>query len=118
MEVDLAESVRVRQILLEQGFRGRDVVLAVPNQELQTSLLDLPAGTVAPLQTLINAELHRLGDMPVGSFEMAHWRLPTAAQADAGGSSLMAVAARNADLESMMDVFENAGFHVRAIDAQ
>jgi type IV pilus assembly protein PilM len=118
MELDLAATLRVREALLEQGFRGANIVVGVPNDKLETNLLDIPRGTVAPIGTLISAELHRSHDLPTGSFELAHWKLPSVVQAEPGETSVMAVAARNADLETLMDLFEDVGFHVEAMDTQ
>jgi type IV pilus assembly protein PilM len=116
-ELDLTTTLRLRQVLLEKGFKGRSIVLGVPGHRLESEVLDLPARTNAPIDALLRAELHRLHELDADSFEMAHWRLPSAAQNDAATSSVMAVAAPSVDLERLMDVFEDAGFHVQAIDA-
>jgi Tfp pilus assembly PilM family ATPase len=114
---ELTTTLRLRQVLLEKGFKGRSIVLGVPGHRLESEVLDLPSRTNSPIHALLRAELHRLHDLPADKFEMAHWPLPTAAQNDPNTSSVMAVAAPSADLEQLMDVFEDAGFHVQAIDA-
>lgn len=99
-------------------FRGRNVVLAAPNDKLLAGIMELPPrSSGAPLELLAKSELARRHDADADAMEMACWDLPTPARA-ANRTYMMAVACKHADSTSMLDLFEAKGFSVQAIDVQ
>ena len=102
--------------LARQGFRGRQIVLAVPEDTLVTDILELPPrGSGAPLEEIARAELaHRHGYDPQAA-EMACWDLPPVSRAKAP-TQAMAVACRHADAEVLLEVFERTDLEVAALD--
>ncbi len=121
-----AEIERLSGVLVRQGFKGNRVVLAVPNDKLLTGVLDSPpASSGAPVDQIARIEIARMHKCEPGTFELAHWELPhrqrgTGGNAsDRGGSgTVMAVAFPYTDAAPLMDVFEQHGWDVQALDAQ
>jgi Tfp pilus assembly PilM family ATPase len=117
-EIDEHDVERLGDVLRRQGFSGSRVVLAVPEEKLVTSLLELPPkSSGAPLDEIARAELANLHGYDVQAAETASWDLPTSGRAT-GSSRAMAVACRHADAEALLDVFEGGGLEVIALDAR
>lgn len=110
------EAARLESVLFRQGFTGSDIVLCVPDGKLMTAVLELPPrASGAPIEQLARVELARTHKKDPGSFEMACWDLP--APARAGDSThLMAAACGHEVADGLIDIFENAGFRVDALD--
>jgi Tfp pilus assembly PilM family ATPase len=112
------EAARIARVLGRQGFSGRDVVAAVPHQQLVTSALELPPrSSGAPLAQLARMELSRAHRMDPASFEMACWEVAGPTRA-APGTHMVAVACRHADADELMDGLESSGLRVLALDAR
>lgn len=114
------EAVRIGQILLRQGFARRDVVLAVPDQRLVMSMLELPPrSSGAPIEHLARVEMaraHRL-ESGAGGFEMACWEVPGPPRA-AAGSHMMAVACRHGDADELIDGLQGSRLRVAVLDVR
>ncbi|MHC5113194.1 MAG: pilus assembly protein PilM [Planctomycetota bacterium] len=116
--LDAAELSRLRKILERQGFSGHDIVLAMPNEQLLTAVLELPpAHSGAPRDQISRIELAAAHKCNPETIELEYWDLP---RTRPGGESAyaMAVGCRHADADRMLDVFEHAGFIVRGLDVQ
>ena len=114
--LDADEVEKLVKVIDRQGFRGQEVVLAMPNQSLMTDVLDLPVreGEALSPQAVRQAvaRAHRRED---ASFEMAYWDLPW--QNGIGGlRSVMTVACAHEKANAVLDVFETAGLQVRGLD--
>ncbi len=114
--VDTDEVQKLVNVIDRQGFRGHDVVLAMPSQSLMTDVLDLPVreGEALAPQAVRQAvaRAHRREE---GSFEMAYWDLPW--QSTRGGlRTVMTVACAHEKADAVLDVFEAAGLQVRGLD--
>ena len=109
---------RLMGTLERQGFAGTDVVLAVPNDKVVSSLLELPPrSSQAPLEQIARMEIARAHRLAPDSFEMGCWDLPAAARATKQ-TPVMAVACTHADAAAVLDPFEAEGLHVRALDVR
>ena len=116
--VDRAEAERLSRVLPRQGFVGKCVVLAVPDQKLLTGILDLPpSSSGAPLDKIARIELSRVHRQEPDAFEMAYWQLPASPQVK-DSTQAMAVACPHADANEFLDVFEQAGLDVAALDVR
>ncbi len=116
--IDAGEAARFRDVLRRQGFTGSEVVLAVPSAKLLTGVLELPPRTSgAPVEEIARAELARMHDRAPGSFEMSCWDLPAPARAKKG-TPVMVAACGHGDADAYLDVFEQGGFRVVALDAE
>jgi len=114
--MDREEAAYLRGVLKRQGFRGVDVVLAVPEGQLLTGVLELPAeGSGAPLKKIACVEISRMYDRRPDSLEVSYWPLPPTAQSK-GTCHAMAVAYPHADADELLDVFDRTGLNVRVID--
>jgi Tfp pilus assembly PilM family ATPase len=113
-----AEVRRLIGTLERQGFSGRDVVLAVPNDKVVSSMLELPPrSSNAPLEQIARMEMARAHRYAPDSFEMGCWDLPAAARATRQ-TPVMAVACPHADAAATMDPFEAEGLNVRGLDVR
>jgi Tfp pilus assembly PilM family ATPase len=113
-----AEVRRLVGTLERQGFSGAEVVLAVPNDKVVSSLLELPPrSSNAPLEQIARMEMARAHRYAPDSFEMGSWDLPAAARATRQ-TPVMAVACTHADAAVTMDPFEAEGLNVRGLDVR
>jgi type IV pilus assembly protein PilM len=116
--LDAREALRIAQVLGRQGFSGRDVITAVPDQRLVASMLELPPrSSGAPLSQLARMEMARAHRLSAAAFEMACWEVPGPARA-ADGTHMMAVACRHTDADELIDGIESVGLSVLALDAR
>ena len=112
------EVQRLMGTLERQGFSGLDVVLAVPNERVFSSMLELPPrSSNAPLEQIARMEVARAHRFAPDSFEMGCWDLPAAARATKQ-TPVMAVACTHADAALVMNPFEAEGMNVCALDVR
>jgi type IV pilus assembly protein PilM len=113
-----AEVGRLVGTLERQGFRGGEVVLAVPNEKVVSSMLELPPrASQAPIEQIARMELARAHRFAPDSFEMGCWDLPAAARATKA-TPVIAVACTHADAAAIMEPFEAEGMNVCALDVK
>ena len=113
-----SEVRRLMGTLERQGFSGHDVVLAVPNERVFSSMLELPPrSSNAPLEQIARMEVARAHRFAPDAFEMGCWDLPAAARATKQ-TPVMAVACTHADAGALMDPFEAEGMNVCALDVK
>jgi type IV pilus assembly protein PilM len=111
-----AEACQIAEVLDRMGFAGRDVVLAVPDDQLLSGILELPPRrSGAPVDQIARVELSNMHGCAPGSFEMCCWDLP-AARGQKEASQVMAVACPHEVSEPLLDVFDHAGLTVQALD--
>jgi type IV pilus assembly protein PilM len=116
-EIGEADTLALRQVLKRQGFRGNHIVIAAPGNAVLTATLELPAKVNgAPIEQIVRMELSRLHNIEPDSFEMAYWDLNGAGARPVTHS--LAVACPHEAADELLDVFEDAGFHVAALDAR
>jgi Tfp pilus assembly PilM family ATPase len=110
------EVARLADVLERQDFRGQDVVLALPTTRMMSALLELPpANSGAPLDRLSRAELATTHECDPARLQSAYWELPAPAR-PREGTSVMAVGCFEDDACALVDVFQDAGLNVVAID--
>jgi type IV pilus assembly protein PilM len=115
-EISRADALALKSILKRQGFSGREIVLAAPEERLLRASLELPSKVSgAPVEQIIRMELSRLHNVPPDSFEMAYWELKAANSAKPTTQTL-AVGCPHEAANALLDVFEDVGFHVVALD--
>lgn len=112
--VSAAEADRIADTLWRCGFRGRDVVLGVPDSDLLVSALELPPrSSGAPLEELARHELARAHKCDAAAVESAIWDLPGPVRGSAITHTL-AVACPHAASVSLLDTLEHpAGARLR-----
>ena len=116
--IETGELGRLRQILERQGFSGHDIVLAMPNEQLLTAVLELPpAHSGAPRDQISRIELAAAHKCNPETIELEYWDLPRT-RPGSECAYAMAVGCRHTDADTMLDTFENAGFTVRGLDVQ
>jgi Tfp pilus assembly PilM family ATPase len=99
-------------VLSKNRFKGRSVVLAVPEEKVLTGILELPPRqSGAPLDVLARTELARMHKKDADSFEMTCWDLPTPARAT-NSTFVMAAGLDHDEAGSLLDAFEGQGFEV------
>ena len=109
----VAEANRIADVLFRRNFSGSEIVLAVPDEKLLTTNLELPPRTGdIPLDDIARAEFVRSLKVESEALEFAYWDLPAPARA-AKATHVMAVGCRHADCEPTIDAFESAGFDLR-----
>lgn len=112
------EVQRLMGTLERQGFSGSDVVLAMPNDRVFSSMLELPPrSSQAPIEQIARMEVARAHRFPPDSFEMGCWDLPAAARATKQ-TPVLTVACTHADAEAVIDPLENEGLNVTALDVR
>ena len=115
------ESLEVRQIaevLYRRGFLGNGIVVPVPADKLISGVLEVPARTAAvPIEQIARIEMARTHKCAPDSFEMGLWELPATSRANRGGQ-VMAVACAHVNASGVLDIFENEGLDVTALDVR
>lgn len=115
--LDEDEICRVIDILYRQGFRGRNVVLALPNETVMTSILKVPTnGARTEISQAARTELATTHHCDPQALEIALWDVPV--HDAAAGEHVMAVACRSELANAVIGTFEGAGLTVRAIDVR
>ena len=108
----------LRTVLKRQGYRGQQLVLAAPDDELLRGTLELPSKvTGAPMEQIVRMELSRLHDVAPNSFEMVHWELRTPHGAKPTKQTL-AYGCLHETANAHLDRFEDSGFDVIGMDLQ
>jgi len=103
--------------LTRLGFRGKRVVLGVPEEKILTGVLELPPKTSgAPLAEIALAELAGMHGYEPHAAEAVCWELPASARR--GSSQAMGVACRHADAETVLEAFDRSGLDVVALDSR
>ncbi len=116
LPIDVEELAWLAGVLSRQGFRGRDVVLAMPNERLLTAVVDLPSrAAAAPVAQIARAELAAAHKCDPQSLELACWHLPERARANSS-DRVLAVGCRQDEASRLFDIFESVGMRVGAID--
>jgi type IV pilus assembly protein PilM len=116
--LDAAEASRLVEVMNRQGFRGRDVVVALAPERLMESMLELPPRAPGvPLEQIARMELSRVHQRDPATFEFAQWEVPPPARASRA-THVMAVACAHDAATAVLDVLEGQGLLVRAIDAE
>lgn len=116
--IETEEILRMKRILARQGFYGNEVVLAAPEKGLLQGVFDVPPKVSGDAVTQIaRMELSRLHNVPPNSFEMICWDPPTPEKPKSTTQTL-AVGCPHEAADAYLDVFEKAGFIVRALDVR
>jgi Tfp pilus assembly PilM family ATPase len=113
-----ADAQMLKKVLRRQGFRGNRLVIAAPAKALLPATIELPAQlTGAPADQIVRMELAHLHHMAPDSFEMAYWDL-RAADSPKPVVHTLALACPHEAANSLLDLFESAGFRVEALDVR
>jgi len=108
---------QIALVLERQRFSGNRVVLAAPVRKVNCDMLDLPPrASGAPIEEIAKAEVARVARLDASRFEMGSWDIPSTTRSS--GTSMIALALRHEDADSIIDPLENHGLEVVAIDAQ
>jgi len=117
-EVSRADAVAFREVLKRQGFSGRKIVVAAPEERLMRAALELPSKVAgAPIGQIVRMELSRLHNIAPDSFEMAYWewRTPDGAKPM---TRTLAIGCPHDAANGVLDIFEAEGFDVAALDVR
>jgi len=128
--LDRQEIINIQAVLRRQGFCGNDIVLAVPEKRLLHGVFEIPpatSGQAADREGMIfqiaRMELSRMHSVAPDSFEMVCWPLggwPLGGQDESKsthrGGQAIAVGCPHDVANELLDLFEGAGFNVRALD--
>jgi Tfp pilus assembly PilM family ATPase len=98
------------------GFRGKRIVLAVPEDKLAVDVLELPPrDSRAPVDDIARAELARTHGYDAGAAEMVSWDLPPSSRAR-DMTQMMAVAMPHGEADALLDIFDGTGLEVAVLD--
>lgn len=112
------DALALKGVLRRQGFRGNRIVIAASEKAVLPASLELPSKVSgAPIEQIVRMELSRLHSIAPDSFEMACWSLK-AADAARPVTHTLAVACPHAAANALLDVFEDAGLCVAALDVR
>ncbi len=111
------EITNIRSVLRRQGFCGTDVVLAAPEEKLLRGILEVPRQVSgAPVAQIARMELSRMHNVPPNSFEMVCWEPPPSCESTKSTRQTVAVGCPHSAADALLDVFEESGFSVSALD--
>lgn len=117
-ELSRADASAIREVLKRQGFSGRKIVAAAPEDRLVRASLELPSKVAgAPIGQIVRMEMSRLHNLAPDSFEMAYWEWRTPEGAKPMTRTL-AIGCPHETANSIVDLFEAEGFEVVALDAR
>lgn len=115
-EIDAEELYRMKRVLNRQGFSGHNVVLAAPESALLHGVFDIPPQVSgAPAAQIVRMELSRMHNVMPDSFEMVYWDSPATSKSKSTTQSI-AVGCPHEAADAFIDLFENSGFNVSALD--
>lgn len=117
-ELCRADAAALRQVLKRQGFSGRKIVIAAPEERLVRATLELPSKVAgAPIGQIVRMEVSRLHNIAPDSFEMTYWewRTPDGAKPV---TRTLAIGCPHDAANGILDLFEAEGFDVVALDAR
>jgi type IV pilus assembly protein PilM len=115
-EIGPADALTLKNALRRQGFAGHCLALSAPDQILLRTTVEVPSKVLtASAEQIIRLELARLHNVPPNSFEMAHWEL-AAANSARPITQTLAVGCPHDAAEALLDLFEEQGFRVAALD--
>jgi len=108
--------------LERQGFAGDDYVIAVPQRQLLSGVLEVPPRTSgAPIDVICRNELARTHRLEPDQIEAAWWELPpppVGTRGETECAQALAVGCRTTDAEHWVEAFRDAGANICAIDAR
>lgn len=117
-ELTREEGARLEAVLFRQGFHGRHVVAAVPDQFLLSSILELPPrSSGAPLEQLAGVELARAHKQEAEAIESGSWEIPPPARSSET-THMMAAGCTHEVANAVLDPLEDAGLNVSVLDAR
>ena len=115
-EIDTEELCRMKRVLKRQGFCGNDVVLAAPESVLLQGVFDIPPQVSgAPVAQIARMELSRIHNVMPDSFEIVCWDPPNQGKSKSATQTI-AIGCPHEAADVFIDLFENAGFNVSALD--
>jgi len=116
--VSAEEARRIADVLDRRGFRGQEVILAVPSERLLATNLELPVRTPQmPFEQIARMEFARALKQDAESFQFAYWDLPAPARA-VKATHVMAVGCATAQSEPVLEGFSSARLSVVAVDVE
>ena len=108
----------LRHVLKRQGFQGREVVLAAPDQALLRGVFDLPRQVSgAPVAQIARMELSRMHQVQPDAFEMICWE-PSVGSESQSTMQAIAVGCPHEAANAFLDPFDENGFNVCALDVR
>ncbi|MCX5646205.1 MAG: pilus assembly protein PilM [Phycisphaerae bacterium] len=117
-EIGAEDALAIKESLKRQGLSGNGIAIAAPERMLLRTTVEVPCKvTGAAAEQVIRMELSRLHNVAPDSFELAHWDLAAANNARPITQTL-AVGCPHDAANALLDVFENAGFRVAALDVR
>ncbi|OHB77359.1 MAG: hypothetical protein A2Z25_12855 [Planctomycetes bacterium RBG_16_55_9] len=115
-QVDTEEILKIKRVLKRQGFVGEEIVLAAPEEGLLRGVFDVPPQVSGdPAAQIARMELSRIHNVAPDSFEMVRWDPPDAGKSKSATQTI-AIGCPHEAADAFIDLFEGAGFHVRALD--
>lgn len=117
-KIDHREILDLRGVFRRQGFRGNEIVLAAPEDKLLRGTVELPSKmSGAAFAQVARVELSRIHNTAPDSFEMLCWELPAQSKSKSM-TQAVAVGCPHDAANAFLDVFEECGFNVRALDVR
>jgi len=112
------DALALQTSMKRHGFSGNGIAIAAPDQMLLRATLEVPSKVAgASAEQIIRMELARLQNVAPDAFEMAYWELKPANNPRPMTQTL-AVGCPHEAANALLDVFEEAGFRVAALDVR
>ncbi len=107
---------RLRMALDANGFQGSNLILSVPEDQLLSSMIELPPinGKI-PVNQIAKLEMSRIHHCQPEDFELASWVLPSADRSNKN-AQVIATIFLHEQADKLLDLFEDSNFNVLAID--
>lgn len=112
------DAFRLSDGLYRQGFVGNTMVVGIPHNMQLMSLVELPVKDGnAPVGAIVRNQIANQYHIPPEGITCAYWRMPGPHR---GAETIkgLAVGCRDEHAENLMNVFEDAGYDVSALDVQ
>ncbi|MCX5688510.1 MAG: hypothetical protein NTV94_01735, partial [Planctomycetota bacterium] len=111
------EIARLAGVMSRRGFGATDVWLALPDEDLVGSSLELPPrASGAPLEQIAAVELARIFKLDAAAIEVALWELPALGRSTGASSQYLAVGCRHAVTDPLVASCNAQGMVVRAVE--
>lgn len=114
--IQVDELNRMINVLHRSGFSGLKAVLSVPRADLLTAMLELPPRTAeVPLDQIARMEFSRVHKCEPAMIELSCWDLPEPLRVNKA-THLMATGYSHAKADQYLDLIEQSGLNVIAMD--
>ena len=115
---DRAELVKtIKELIKVSGVKAKDVVVALPESQITSRIIELPFLTRTELASAIEFEAEQYIPLPLSEVELS-WEVLTPEEKKEKEILVLLVAARKTTIEDLLQLLEEVGLNPRAVETE